>query len=121
MLQIIWDTRGYFFWLLIVSAVCLILERLWPWRKQQKVVRRQFGQDLLWLFLNGHYAGILLAFVARHLFAWVVPAIERAESLNVLGSRPLWLQFIAFFLLKDILEWAIHVLLHRVPWLWEFH
>src|SRR4051794_5653382 len=23
MLQIIWDTRGYFFWLLVVSAFCL--------------------------------------------------------------------------------------------------
>ena len=31
------------------------------------------------------------------------------------------MQFIAFFLLKDFLEWCIHNLLHRVPWLWEFH
>ncbi len=121
MLQIIWDTRGYFFWLLIVSAVCLILERLWPWRKQQKMVRRQFGQDLIWLFLNGHFAGILMAHVAAFLFAWAVPAMEQAKSLNVLGAAPLWLQCIAFFLLKDLLEWAIHILLHRVPWLWAFH
>jgi sterol desaturase/sphingolipid hydroxylase (fatty acid hydroxylase superfamily) len=30
-------------------------------------------------------------------------------------------QFVAFFLLKDFLEWGVHNLLHRVPWLWEFH
>ena len=121
MLQIIWDTRGYFFWLLAVSAMCLILERLWPWRKQQKMVRRQFLQDLVWLFFNGHYAGILVAYIAATLFVWAAPAIDLAKSLNFLSEQPLWLQFISFFLLKDFLEWGIHILLHRVPWLWEFH
>jgi len=66
MLQVIWDTRGYFFWLLVVSAFCLVLERIWPWRKQQKMVRRQFVQDLFWLFFNGHYAGILALRMSRH-------------------------------------------------------
>ena len=121
MLQVIWDTRGYFFWLLVVSALCLILERIWPWRTQQKLVRRQFFQDLFWLFFNGHYAGILVAYVAAHFLVWAVPAAEHAQSLNVLSGQPLWVQCIAFFLLKDLLEWCIHNLLHRVPWLWEFH
>lgn len=121
MLQMIWDTRGYFFWLLVVSALCLLLERVWPWPKNQKVLRRQFAQDLFWLFFNGHYAGILVAHAAAFLFAWAMPAVEQARSLNVLSAQPLWLQFLAFLLLKDFLEWGIHNLLHRVPWLWEFH
>lgn len=121
MLQVIWDTRQYLFWLIAVSALCLILERIRPWRKRQKLLRRQFAQDLLWLVFNGHYAGILLAHLAAFLFAWAAPAIENANSLNLLAAQPLWLQFIAFLVLKDFLEWTIHNLLHRVPWLWEFH
>jgi sterol desaturase/sphingolipid hydroxylase (fatty acid hydroxylase superfamily) len=121
MLQIIWDTRGYFFWLLVVSALCLVLERIWPWRKRQKMLRRQFGQDLFWLFFNGHYAGILVAYLATHLLFWLAPALENVQSLHVLATQPLWLQCIAFFLLKDFLEWGVHNILHRVPWLWEFH
>ena len=121
MLQIIWDTRGYFFWLLVVSALCLILERIWPWRKQQRLVRRQFGQDLFWLVFNGHYVGILVASVAALIFTWALPAIGRAESLNLVTGQTLLVQFILFFLVKDFLEWCIHILLHRVPWLWEFH
>ena len=121
MLQVIWDTRGYFFWLLVVSGLCLVLERIWPWRKQQKMVRRQFVQDLFWLFFNGHYAGILVAYAAAFLFTWAIPSIEQAKSLTLLAATPLWVQFIGFFLLKDFLEWCIHNLLHRVPWLWEFH
>lgn len=121
MLQIIWDTRGYFFWLLVVSALCLVLERIWPWRRKQKLLRRQFAQDLGWLVLNGHYVGILVAYVAAFLFTWAVPAIDRTKSLHLVSEQPLWVQFIVFFLVKDFLEWGIHMLLHRVPWLWEFH
>ncbi len=121
MLQVIWDTRGYFFWLLVVSAFCLVLERIWPWRKQQKMVRRQFVQDLFWLFFNGHYAGILVAYVAAYLFMWAMPSIEQARGLNLLAATPAWVQFIAFFLLKDFFEWCIHNMLHRVSWMWEFH
>lgn len=36
MLRIIWDARGYFFWLLVVSAICLMGERIRPWRPKQK-------------------------------------------------------------------------------------
>jgi len=121
MLHIIWDTRGYFFWLLVVSALCLILERIWPWRKQQRMARRQFGQDLAWLFLNGHYAGVLVASVAAFLFAWALPVIDKAKAWNLIAGEPLAVQFVVFFLVKDFLEWTIHNLLHRVPWLWEFH
>jgi hypothetical protein len=56
MLQIIWDTRGYFFWLLVVSLTCWTLERISPWRSDQKAFRHQFGQDLFWrahIGLNG--------------------------------------------------------------------
>lgn len=121
MLRIIWDTRGYFFWLLVVSALCLLLERLRPWRGQQKLLRRQFAQDLFWLFFNGHYAGILIAHIAAFLFAWAVPVIDRAKSLHLLSEYCAWVQFLCFFLVKDFLEWGIHNLLHRVPWLWEYH
>jgi len=121
MLQVIWDTRGYLFWLIVVSVFCLALERLWPWRRRQRMLRRQFLQDLFWLVFNGHFAGILVAFAAAHLFAWAVPAVDRARAVNLLNAQPLWVQFVVFFTLRDFLEWAIHNMLHRAPWLWEFH
>jgi sterol desaturase/sphingolipid hydroxylase (fatty acid hydroxylase superfamily) len=121
MLSIFWDTRGYFFWLLVISAFVLVLERLWPWRREQRLFRRQFGQDLFWLMFNGHYCGILVAHAGAAAFAWAWPAISRWQELRILADQPLWLQFAGFFLLKDFLDWCVHNLLHRVPWLWEFH
>lgn len=121
MLPVIWDTRGYFFWLLAVSFLCLLLERARPWRREQKLLRRQFGQDLFWLFFNGHYVGILVASVGALFFRWALPGIEEARSVRLVAAQPLWVQFVVFFVVKDFLEWGIHRLLHRVPWLWEFH
>lgn len=126
MLNILWNTRGYFFWLLVVSLFCWTLERLAPWRKEQKAWRRQIGQDFFWLVFNGHYAGVAIAFVSSWLIQqlnplfgqWNVPA---PESIRLLAGSPLWLQFISFLLLKDFLEYLVHNLLHRVPALWEFH
>ncbi len=121
MLSFLWDTRGYFFWLLVISAFVLGLERLWPWRRGQRLLRRQFFQDLFWLFFNGHYCGILVASAGAAAFAWAWPALERLQGVHLLANQPLWLQFLGFFLLKDFLDWCVHNLLHRVPWLWEFH
>lgn len=126
MLHIIWDTRGYFFWLLMVSLCCWILERLAPWRKEQKAWRKQIGQDFFWLVFNGHYAGILLAYLSN----WVAQQINHMflgwnltapESMQLITSAPWWVQFTVFLVFRDFLEWCVHNLLHRVAWLWEFH
>jgi sterol desaturase/sphingolipid hydroxylase (fatty acid hydroxylase superfamily)/rhodanese-related sulfurtransferase len=126
MLQVLWDTRNYFFWLMLVSLACCVLERLWPWRQKQRALRPQIGQDLFWLVFNGHYAGIALAFVG----GWALSRagllldhwpLSSPESLQLLKSLPLWLQFIFFLVFKDLLEWLVHNLLHRVSWLWQFH
>lgn len=126
MLNIIWDTRGYFFWLLMVSLFCWSVERLAPWRKEQKAFRKGIWQDFFWLIFNGHYAGVLLAFITSWLIqqmntlltGWQVPP---PESIRLLSDSPLWVQFGVFLVLKDFLEWDVHNFLHRVPWLWEFH
>ena len=126
MLNIIYDTRGYFFALLVVSLFCWILERLAPWRLDQRALRHGIRQDLFWLVFNGHYAGVLVAFVA----AWLFQGIGRLtgwsffgtlESVRLLGNVPIWAQVVVFLVMKDLLEWCVHSLLHRIPVLWEFH
>lgn len=126
MLDFIWDPNGYFFWLLVISFLCWVLERFFPWRKGQKALRSQLGQDFFWLVFNGHFAGILLAYLTYWvigqinglLFSWDLPA---PESLNILSGAPVWVQFISYFILSDFIEWCVHNLLHRVSWMWEFH
>ena len=64
MLSVLWDTRHYFYWLVLVSLLSFCIERIAPWRREQKALRVDIGQDLFWLVFNGHYAGILVASLA---------------------------------------------------------
>lgn len=57
-------------------------------------------------------------------------AVGATDALHALGLRldgspvrrwPLAAQIAAFLILADFLQWCIHNLLHRVPWLWTFH
>ena len=34
---------------------------------------------------------------------------------------PVWAQIVVALLVIDLVQWCVHNLLHRVPWLWEFH
>jgi sterol desaturase/sphingolipid hydroxylase (fatty acid hydroxylase superfamily) len=126
MFDFIWDSNGYFFWLLVISLFCWLLERIFPWRKKQNAFRKQIGQDFFWLIFNGHFAGILIAYLTF----WIVLQVNGALSLinltppeqwNLLYNSPGWLQFIVFFIFSDFIEWGIHNLLHRIQWMWEFH
>lgn len=126
MFSFIWNPNGYFFWLLLVSLFCFTLERLFPWRPAQKICRQGILQDLFFLVFNGHYAGVLLAMATGNLFQWLgrllhMPVQMPFRSLNLLADQPVWLRFLVFLVLKDLLEWMIHITLHRVPWLWQFH
>lgn len=126
MLSGLLDVRGYVFWLLVVSLGCWALERLVPWRPKQRALRDQIGQDCFWLVLNGHYAGVVLAFIGGWLLGlafrlpggsmWAWP-----ESLGLLTTQSQWLQVAVLLIAKDFLEWCVHNLLHRVSWMWEFH
>ena len=54
----LFDPHGYFFWLLVTSTMAFSLERLRPWRKAQRVLRRGLSQDVMGLVFNGHIAAL---------------------------------------------------------------
>jgi sterol desaturase/sphingolipid hydroxylase (fatty acid hydroxylase superfamily) len=122
----VWDTQGYFFWLLVISLFCFILERIVPWRKDQPALRNQFGQDIFWLIFNGHFAGMIIAYIAVFILDWINNLLNLfnlppPEAVNLLYGTPFFVQFLAYFILSDFIEWIVHNLLHRVKVLWEFH
>ncbi|MEQ8981464.1 MAG: hypothetical protein RL846_26200, partial [Deltaproteobacteria bacterium] len=107
------EPRGYFFWLLVVSALSFGLERLFTWRTKQPVLRRDLLQDIFWLVFNGHFAGVLIAIPAARaveeiaaLFGLV--GLAEPASIAWLGAAPLAVQFVVVLVLKDFLEWSIH-------------
>ena len=113
----------YAFYLLIISAACFGLERLFAWRKAQRAFRVGFFQDLGFLALNGHILGVLIWRGKDALWTstGLAPFFWKVEAINVVAKAPVVVQFLVLLVLKDFIEYWVHRGLHRFGPLWEFH
>ncbi|PZX56529.1 sterol desaturase family protein [Algoriphagus chordae] len=118
--------HNYFYWLVGASLVIYGLEILFPWRKDQPLIREHFWLDIFYLFWNY----FLFALVAYNALSMV--AVEAFNDfLGLFGitntvaikvdQLPGWLQLLIIFILRDFMQWAIHRMYHHVGWMWEFH
>ncbi len=120
MIALPWDPSGYTFWYLLLIVIMTVNERVWPWR-QQALRRPGLGFDVFLVLFNGLGLGVVLgAVTAWGNFGWSAVGLPVWSS-PVLITFPWWAQFLVVLVAKDFLEWLVHRLLHRVPWLWEYH
>ncbi|BAO55960.1 sterol desaturase family protein [Nonlabens marinus] len=119
-----WD--NYFYWLIGLSTLVFVLEIWLPWRKDQKILRRDFWLDLFYLFFNFFLFSLVgynaISNVGVQLFNDLLNSVgwENIVAIKV-DKLPVWVQLLIMFVIADFIQWNIHRLLHRVPWLWEFH
>lgn len=109
----------YSLWLFGLSLLFLLLERLRP-RLAQPVFRRGFFTDFTYLVFNGEYLGVLLGTISLHFIATLDQSLAPLY-LGIMSGQPFYLQFLVLFFTFDFAQWGIHILLHRVPFLWRFH
>ncbi len=106
-------------WLLGISIAFVLAERLWPSRKQQRLLRPGLLTDILYIVCNAEYLGIVFAVITAKLLAIYNP--EPLLALNLMSAKPHWLQFVILLPAFDFLQWSVHNALHRIPFLWRFH
>jgi sterol desaturase/sphingolipid hydroxylase (fatty acid hydroxylase superfamily) len=113
------DTFG----LKVILITCLVfvpLERLFALHREQKIFRRGWGNDLIFLVFNGILVKLLfLAVIAVSIFA--IEKIIPSSFQAAVGNLPLWIQIPAAILLSDLVLYWTHRMVHAVPWLWKFH
>jgi 3-mercaptopyruvate sulfurtransferase SseA/sterol desaturase/sphingolipid hydroxylase (fatty acid hydroxylase superfamily) len=113
--------------LALVSIGVAVAEHFFPWRKDQRQLRRGLGSDFLHLLFNGHFLGVILYGIATvhvlpHLDLWFARVgLTGHVYRNLAASWPMWVQIIVALLVVDFVQWGVHNLLHRVPFLWKFH
>lgn len=123
-LQLEW--HNYFYWLIGLSLIAWLLEIMIPWRKDQKIFRKDFWLDGFYMFFNFFlfsliiYNGIsevIVEFFAEFLGGF---GITNLVALNI-STWPIIAQFLLMFILADFIQWNVHRWLHKFSWLWEFH
>ncbi|MCA9443762.1 MAG: sterol desaturase family protein, partial [Candidatus Omnitrophica bacterium] len=112
---------SFLYGMLALALVFVLLERIDPWRRQ-RLWRDKIGQDLFYLLMNGYLMGMLAYWFLYWVDGSLLPQrVTELISLGLVSEWPVWGQFIVVFFLIDFVQWCIHNLLHRVPFLWEFH
>ena len=106
--------------ILIASLIFVPLERILSLYPEQKVLRKHWVNDLVYLFINGIPIKIGIALLLGATMAgitlWMPGSVE-----NAVGSQPIWLQTIEVIVIADIGFYLAHRAFHAFPFLWRFH
>ena len=109
---------SYPLFLVLSGAVFVVAERLWPRNSGQRLLRGGVVWDLALLLFHSEIGGWLVAMALARV---IQRELFEPYRLAWLGQSPLWMEILALWITKDFVQWGIHNMLHRVPWLWRIH
>ncbi|MDG3584020.1 sterol desaturase family protein [Galbibacter pacificus] len=120
--------ENYFYGLLLISFAVWGLEILFPWRKNQKIFRKDFWLDTFYLFFNFFLLNLIALIALSNTAEMFFNDLLGTAGLSVqsfqlvdMSILPWWLSLFIFFIVADFVQWGTHILLHQVPILWNFH
>lgn len=118
--------HNYFYLLVALSLLVWTLEIALPWRKKQRRVRRDFWLDGFYMFFNFFLFSLIgynaISNVGVEVFNDFLGLFGITNTVAVeVQNFPVLVQFIIMFLVADFIQWNVHRMLHKVPWMWEFH
>ena len=105
---------------IIIGAAILfiILERIFPYNKDQKILREGFFNDLaLYTIAQSYILGIII-------FTFIIKTIDNSTGLSrfhLFSEIPIWIQLIFFTLTHDLYIYWMHRWQHRNKFLWRLH
>ena len=120
--------ENYFYGLIIISLLVFALEIMLPWRKNQPIIRKDFWLDLFYMFFNFFILNLIILIALSNVTAVVFNDFLSKFDLELVSLQmfdiskyPKIVSLLLFFVISDFVQWNIHRLLHRVPFLWNFH
>ena len=116
--------QNYFWVLIVISLLVFALEVVFPWRKEQKILRKDFWLDGFYMFFNFFIFSIFISGFYKCISKFLGDILGiKMTSLSVLdlSSFSPIVQLLIFFVVLDFVQWFTHTLLHRYDFLWKFH
>ncbi|HEX5223181.1 MAG TPA: sterol desaturase family protein [Verrucomicrobiae bacterium] len=106
--------------ILFTGFLFIPLERIFAHKAEQHVFREEWREDLFYFMVSSLMVQVLtfLTFIP----AKTILAVAPLEAVRVWGGAlPFMVQFVAIMFLTDLVQYWVHRLFHRVPFLWRFH
>lgn len=120
--QVDWYTN-YFWGLVLISLLVWLLEIVFPWRKSQGIIRKDFWLDGFYMFFNFFIFSVAINGIYQliSLFFQQLGVSEKSLAILNLSALPMLVQLFVFFVVLDFVQWLTHIMLHRFSFLWKFH
>ncbi|MDA8531590.1 sterol desaturase family protein [Flavobacteriaceae bacterium] len=116
--------RNYFWGLIVISIAVFALEIMFPWRKGQKIFRKDFWLDGFYMFFNFFIFSVFISGFYKCISKFSTDVLAlKMTSLSIIDLsdfQPV-VQLLLFFVVLDFVQWFTHTLLHRYDLLWKFH
>lgn len=105
--------------LIVLSAfLFVILERIFPYKKDQKIFRQGFFDDFAMYTIAQNYVLSII------IFGGIIHFIDSSTGLSRLqlfSNIPIWIQLIFFTITHDLYIYWMHRWMHKNKWLWRLH
>ncbi len=95
----------------------MLLERIYPYDKSQRLLREGFFNDFFWYGLVQTY---VLGLVIYGVTGWI-DASTNLERIHVIRDLPIWIQVAIFFVVHDLYIYWFHRWQHNNAFLWRLH
>ncbi len=116
--------RNYFWGLIVISIAVFASEIMFPWRKEQKIFRKDFWLDGFYMFFNFFIFTVFISGFYKCISKFSTDVLAlKMTSLSIIDLsdfQPV-VQLLLFFVVLDFVQWLTHTLLHRYDFLWKFH
>ena len=96
------------------------LERMFPKYKDQIVFRPEWNEDIFYYLVSSLIVQVV-TFMTLAPAALVQAHTPLNDIRNYIGGQPFLLQLLLIMLFTDFVQYWLHRLFHRVPFLWQFH
>ncbi|MBK7105591.1 MAG: sterol desaturase family protein [Ignavibacteriae bacterium] len=101
----------------LFAIVVIILERFFPYNKNQLFFRKGFWTDLIFYnFIQSFVLGILISFLIVF-----IDNSTHLSRLKIISDWPIFLQLLFFIVTHDLYIYWFHKLQHKNKYLWRLH
>lgn len=104
--------------IIAAAAMFVILERFFPYTKNQRILREGFFDDLaLYTVAQSYILGIIV-------FGFIIKFVDETSGLSrlqVFADVPIWAQLVFFTITHDIYIYWMHRWQHKNKYLWRIH
>jgi sterol desaturase/sphingolipid hydroxylase (fatty acid hydroxylase superfamily) len=104
----------------VALGIILLIERLMPAKRNQKILSVGFAQDTVWFFLDICFQATIIIAITTF---WKLVYQEHFSFLTIkaIENFPFWLRLTIGILVADFAGYLHHYLRHKIWWLWPFH